>query len=171
MYEVEPFETTKRTSTRFVSVIALNVTFELSAAEFGEAYVNLTLSLGITLIRQVAAPVEVYAVIVTYPDLFVESTTPPLTLAIDVFEDFHFTPLVVDFRSTDFVLLRLEILLFEILTLVPFLTVILQLTEFEPDFAVILAVPAFLAVTTPLELTVATDESELLQVAELTPVA
>ncbi len=65
VYEVEPFETTNLTATLSVSVIALKLTVEFSAAEFGEAYVNRTASLAVTFIRQVAAPLEVYAVIVT----------------------------------------------------------------------------------------------------------
>jgi hypothetical protein len=60
---------------------------------------------------------------------------------------------------------------FEILTDEPDLTVIAQLTDFEPDVALIVAVPDFLAVTTPFELTVATEVSELLHVTEDAPVA
>ena len=59
VYEVEPSVTTKYTPTRSVSVIALKVTFEPLGAEFGVAYTKRILSLPITSIRQVAAPLEV----------------------------------------------------------------------------------------------------------------
>ena len=49
----------------------------------------------------------------------------------------------------------------EILTLLPDLTVILQLADELPEVAVIFAVPELLAVTTPSEFTEATEESEL----------
>ena len=52
-------------------------------------------------------------------------------------------------------------LLQEILTLLPDFTVTLQLAEELPEAAVIFAEPALFAVTTPSELTVATEVSEL----------
>ena len=88
-----------------------------------------------------------------------------------MFEDFHLTERVVDLSSTDFPLLRLLIEVDEILTVLPDLTVILQVTELEPDVALISAEPLFLAVTTPFESTVATEVSELLHFTELAPVA
>jgi hypothetical protein len=49
----------------------------------------------------------------------------------------------------------------EMFTLLPDLTVTLQLAEELPEVAVIFAEPELLAVTTPFEFTVATDVSEL----------
>ena len=94
---------------------------------------------------------------------------PLLTVAIFSLEDFHLTPLVVDFSRTDLPRRMFSISEQEILTLLPDLTVMLQLAESLPDFAVIFAVPALLAVTTPSELTEATELSELLHVTFLIP--
>ena len=65
----------------------------------------------------------------------------------------------------------LLIVLEEILTEVPDLTVILQVAEFEPDTALISAVPLAFAVTTPFVSTVATEVFELVHLTELAPVA
>ncbi len=88
------------------------------------------------------------------------STTPFLTVAIFVFELDHVTPLVLDFKSIDFCHGRFTLLL-DIFTDEPDFTVILQVAECEPLFAVIVAEPAFLAVTIPRESTVATPVFEL----------
>ena len=58
--------------------------------------------------------------------------------------------------------LTCEIEVFEIFTLLPDLTVILHVSEFEPTAALIVTVPLFFAVTTPFESTVATEVFELL---------
>ena len=108
--------------------------------------------------------------IVTYPFDFV-STIPLFTVAIEGFDDFHFTEPVVDFSSTDFPLRILLIEVKEILTALPDLTVILQVADFEPEVALILAEPLFFAVTTPFESTVATEVFELVHLTELAPVA
>ena len=83
-----------------------------------------------------------------------------LTVATLVLLLNHCTPGVVEVSVNE--LPRYAVCeLFEILTRFPFLTFTLQVPDFEPDFAVIVAEPAALALTIPLASTVATFVFEL----------
>ena len=151
-------------------MIALTTTFAPLGAEFGVAYTKRTFSFGATLSTQVLAPVDVYAAIVTRPKPLV-STTPFLTVATFVFEEYQLTPAVDDLRSIDFPLGMLDTLLSEILTDVPDFTTTVHVALLPPVDAVIYAVPGDFAVTTPLASTVAIEVLELDQVTGVEAVA
>ena len=102
----------------------------------------------------------VYAEIVTLPKPLV-STTPFLTVATFVFEEYHFTPGVVDLISIDFPLGMLDTLLSEILTAVPNLITTVHEALLPPVEAVMYTVPGAFAVTTPFASTVASEVLEL----------
>ena len=135
--------------------------------------VTLVTGVGITVIEQVAVFSPAFAVIVAVPN-FLAVTTPLETVAIVASDVVQITVLSVASLGLT-VALRVtvsptfreaKVLLMVTLVTGVATTVIEQVAVLSPALAVIVAVPNFLAVTTPLE-TVATVASDVVQVTVL----
>ena len=86
---------------------------------------------------------------------------PFFTVAIEVFDDFQLTPDVDEVKYTDLSKLKFEMFVLDIFTFEPLLTLSLQLAEYLPEEAVMVAEPDDFALTIPFESTEATELSEL----------